>query len=592
MDLTVSAATNKNQLLDLGGTPAQINTNNRIIEGYPMFAWWGRPITGWEDKDSNGILTYNADPALNEVFVGDSATILGYATPRYQMSITPGIDLFNRKLRISALIDRRDGNRYYNNTERIRCASRLNCQGLNDPNASFEDQAMVVAALIHPARTNAGFMQPGAFTKLREISASYQLPPMITNVIRSRTRRSPSRHAMSPPGRASVASIQRTTSRSPAVATSRTTSRPSVRRATSSSDSTSGSKSMRSHSIPFLKGRQVRRVGTAVAAALLGACSTDTLLQAPDPDLVTPETVTSAEGANAVYVGALDRFRNVTGGAESSWLFGGLLADEWSTSSTFIQNDETDQRRIQENNSSVTGQFRNLNRVRTATNQAIGGLATFSPTRVAERAEMYFARGFAEMQLAQDFCNGIPLSDGTVTPIVFGSPQTVAEVFNVAIASYDSATALVTGRTDAPSIRVERAARIAKARALLGLGNASGAATALAAGTAIATTYAYEHTFIPGSGDNTLWSQPFSAARYIVGDSLEGNPPTLLPVANAIGFSRAADPRLPVSILTTKGQDGQTNVRRTTLWARSTYIPVVNGIDARLIEAEARAGAE
>ena len=102
------------------------------------------------------------------------------------MSISPGIDLFNRKLRISALIDRRDGNRYYNNTERIRCASRLNCRGLNDPNASFEEQAMVVAALIHPARTNAGFMQPGAFTKLREISASYQLPPVITNAIRSR----------------------------------------------------------------------------------------------------------------------------------------------------------------------------------------------------------------------------------------------------------------------------------------------------------------------------------------------------------------------------------------------------------------------
>ena len=332
----------------------------------------------------------------------------------------------------------------------------------------------------------------------------------------------------------------------------------------------------------------MRRTGAALAVALLGACSIDTLLLAPDPDLVPPGTVTSAEGANAVYVGALDRFRNITGGGESTWLFGGLLADEWSTSSTFIQNDETDQRRIQENNGSVTGQFRNLNRVRTAANQAIGGLSTYSPTRIAERAEMYFARGFAEMQLAQDFCNGIPLSDGTVTPFVFGLPQSVAAVFGVSIASFDSAAVLLAGRTDAASVRVERAARIAKARALLGLGNASGAATALAAGTAIATSYAYEQTFIPVSGDNILWAQPFSAARYIVGDSLEGNPPNLLPVANAIGFSRAADLRLPVSILTTKGQDGQTNVRRTTLWARSTSIPVVNGIDARLIEAEAR----
>lgn len=45
---------------------------------------------------------------------------------------------------------------------------------------------MVVAALNHPARTNAGYMQDGAFTRLREISASYQLPASITSLVRSR----------------------------------------------------------------------------------------------------------------------------------------------------------------------------------------------------------------------------------------------------------------------------------------------------------------------------------------------------------------------------------------------------------------------
>jgi len=185
-DITVSAATNKNTLLDLGGTPQQINANNRVVEGYPISAWWGRPITGWNDVNGDGILTYNADPALNEVFVGDSAVMLGNATPTHNVAITPGLELFQRKLRLSALIDYRGGNRYYNNTERIRCASRLNCLGLNNPNASFEEQAMVVAALNHPARTNAGYMQDGAFTRLREISASYQLPASITSLVRSR----------------------------------------------------------------------------------------------------------------------------------------------------------------------------------------------------------------------------------------------------------------------------------------------------------------------------------------------------------------------------------------------------------------------
>jgi len=50
---------------------------------------------------------------------------------------------------------------------------------------------------------------------------------------------------------------------------------------------------------------------------------------------------------------------------------------------------------------------------------------------------MYFARGFAEAQLAQDFCNGIPLSDGTQEDYTtgLGKPLTVAEVFARSIAS-------------------------------------------------------------------------------------------------------------------------------------------------------------
>jgi hypothetical protein len=163
-------------------------------------------------------------------------------------------------------------------------------------------------------------------------------------------------------------------------------------------------------------------------------------------------------------------------------------------------------------------------------------------------------------------------------------------VFTVAIASYDSALALVTGRTDAASIRIERAARIGKARAQLGLADAPGAVATLASGDPIPGTYAYEQTFAPTSGDNILWAQPFSAGRYSVGDSLEGNDSSFV-VANAIPFSRAGDPRVPTTLLTTPGQDGQTNLRQTTLWDRSTSIPVVSAIDAALIRAEERVAA-
>ena len=333
-----------------------------------------------------------------------------------------------------------------------------------------------------------------------------------------------------------------------------------------------------------------------VSGVVLGACGsvTDTLLDVEDPDLITQPSVNSLEGALALQRGALDRFKNITGGAESTWLFGGLLVDEWSTSSTFVQNDETDLRSIRFDNGTVTSMLRNLGRARTASNQALAALREFAPTNTAAIAEMYFARGFAELQLASDFCNGIPLSDATTNPITYGTPLSVEQVFTIALASLDSALAVNTG-TDAQSVLVRNATRIARARVLLGLGRHAdaGAAVAGTGTSAIATSFTYDHTFITASGDNILWSQPASQRRYTVGDSVEGNARNLL-VKNAIPFFSARDPRLPVVYTTTnqgrdttKSQDGLTYSRTTPLYGRSTNLPVTNGIDARLIEAEA-----
>jgi starch-binding outer membrane protein, SusD/RagB family len=339
-------------------------------------------------------------------------------------------------------------------------------------------------------------------------------------------------------------------------------------------------------------------VRTLAAASLLAiaACDlTDSLLEVKDPDIINPDDVQSAEGAIALANGALDFFRNTTGGAESTWLFGGLLADEWSTSSTFVQNDETDQRRIPTNNSIITTMFRDLARTRLGANLAIRGLKQYAPDPPRRIAEVYFARGFAEMQMAQDFCNGIPLSEIEGDVIIPGEPLTVAQVFERAIASYDSAIALLASNTDtsqaAGSARsIRRAALVGKARAMVGLNQVAQAAALV---DSIPLSFAYLHTFAVTSGDNILWSQPASARRYTVGDSLEGNSRNFL-VRNAIPFFTAADPRLPVTYTiapnsrdTVKSQDGQTNSRTTTLYGRTTSVPVVNGLDARLIAAEA-----
>jgi hypothetical protein len=341
---------------------------------------------------------------------------------------------------------------------------------------------------------------------------------------------------------------------------------------------------MRRFSIPV--GRAKAFALGALLALAPAACNdvTDNLLEATDPDIINPDDIRNVEGAIALYNGTLERFREITadGAVVSTWLFGGLLADEWSTTSTFVQNDETDQRAIQLNNSIVTDQFRNLNQVRTSANQAIAALTEFRPNPPSAIAEMYFARGFAELQLAQDFCNGIPLSDGSGVEIEFGEPQPIQEILQIAVASFDSALARSTG-TGAANVLVNNAAKIGRGRALLALNQYPEAAQSVAG---VPTNFSYQHTFSLTTSDNLIWSQNTSAGRFGVADSVEGNGRDI-PVLNALPFGSANDPRLPVEDTGDPGQDGQTLLRVTSLYDRLTPIDVVNGIDARLIEAEA-----
>ena len=344
--------------------------------------------------------------------------------------------------------------------------------------------------------------------------------------------------------------------------------------------------------ILLISGRAVAATLALASAAGLSACDTvkENLLEAVNPDIINPSSVQSASGATAVRNGALSRLRVATADGESTWMFGGLLVDEWATSSTFVQNQETDQRSIQLNNGTIQTELRALYRVRTDANQAIALLNKYKPLPASDVAEMYFARGFAEFQLASDFCNGIPLSDGANDVAVFGKPLPIKDVFAAAIASFDTAIAMTPG-TDAASVQVSSAARIGKARALLGLGLSNApAAAALVAG--IPTTYRYDVTASLTGGNNILWSQGASQNRYTVSDSVQGNNRSIL-VKNAIPFLSAKDPRVPAHYKisgrdTVKSQDGNTYVIQVdSLWGQTTAVAVAAGIDARLIEAEA-----
>jgi hypothetical protein len=168
----------------------------------------------------------------------------------------------------------------------------------------------------------------------------------------------------------------------------------------------------------------------------------------------------------------------------------------------------------------------------------------------------------------------------------------VKDVFAAASASFDTAMNLSSG-TDNASLQVNRAARIAKARALLGLG-LSNAPAAAALVNGIATTYRYDVTASLTGGITTLWDQPASQNRYTISDSVQGNGRSIT-VLNAIPFLSAHDPRVPAHYKiasngrdSVKSQDGNTYVIQVdSLWGQTSAVALVSGLDARLIEAEA-----
>ena len=172
-DLTINGSTNSNKLVSLGGVPPIVGSTQSQKEGYPLYGWWARALTGFEDKNGNGIIEYNANPALSEITVTDTNVFLGTPLPKRELAISNSFDLFQRRIRVQALVDYKGGHLIYNNTERIRCASRFNCSGLINPQSSLFEQARTAMVREHPGRSVSGFFEKGDFWRFREVSVTY-----------------------------------------------------------------------------------------------------------------------------------------------------------------------------------------------------------------------------------------------------------------------------------------------------------------------------------------------------------------------------------------------------------------------------------
>jgi starch-binding outer membrane protein, SusD/RagB family len=348
---------------------------------------------------------------------------------------------------------------------------------------------------------------------------------------------------------------------------------------------------MITHSTVRAAGPRWRRSAlTAVAAGTLAAaaCSPTDTLSVTDPDIINPSDAQSEAGANAVRLGALARFNAATSGGESLFLLGGLFADEWINGDSFVARWEIDRRSITNENTFLTDANRVLHRARLSAEQAIELMAEYSPTAPAwQIAEMHLVQGYVANLMAEHYCDGIIFSAIVDGREEFGSPITTDSTFRRALAHVDAGLALTLGTT-ANDTRVLNALRLTRGRILMNLNRPADAATAVAA---VPTSFQYVMQHSQTTNSNQTWLLNNNARRYSVGN-VEGT--------NGLNFATAGDPRVPVCVGGTSACTavGGTNARRDDLgtpfhvqmlWAtRDAPVSIMRGVDARMLEAEAK----
>ena len=178
-DLTFSGSHNTNKLITLGKDaagkeiPPIIGTTIQQRAGYPLQSYWQKPYK-YADANSDGIIT------PNEVTVGDTAVWIGYSQPRLELSITNGVELFNHRLRLQALIDHKSGFHVLNSEQQFLCQQAVSCKDISSTDVPLWRQARAVANRFVPATTQTGYIEDNKFTRIREVTGTYNFSPSFT----------------------------------------------------------------------------------------------------------------------------------------------------------------------------------------------------------------------------------------------------------------------------------------------------------------------------------------------------------------------------------------------------------------------------
>ena len=187
LDLTLNLATSDDEITDLGGEPFIASGRGRHQVGYEVGSWFlpklvsanvvtnangTRSVTnamceGGPDNDNQPVPCFNAAGTRIAPFVYQ-----GRPTPSFEGTLSGTLRVMNR-LRIGAMLDTKVGHYKFDNNERARCAIFSACR-INVAPEEFDTRK--VAATLLGTSIEGEFVKKADFTRLREVSLTYDVP--------------------------------------------------------------------------------------------------------------------------------------------------------------------------------------------------------------------------------------------------------------------------------------------------------------------------------------------------------------------------------------------------------------------------------
>jgi TonB-dependent starch-binding outer membrane protein SusC len=187
-DSRVTFSSNKNRLVDFGvegktreavTSPAGIQAYAVVQEhreGYPLAGYWAaRPKL----DETTGELQRTATGAI----LLDTAKYIGPSSPTRELGFSNTVTLF-KNFRVYALLDWKGGMYLFNQKERNRCQTGVdNCIRVNrdaaarNPVTAADSNSAAYKEVLMWRTVPGMFIEKADFTKLREVSVTYTVPP-------------------------------------------------------------------------------------------------------------------------------------------------------------------------------------------------------------------------------------------------------------------------------------------------------------------------------------------------------------------------------------------------------------------------------